>query len=121
MNLEFSKNSASGLSSYSQGIRWETEDFIKVHKLLKESGKHNFEGCRIPIPTAIRHDRFREALGDEASPKEVRVLSLLEFGMPIDCKPSYGVKKLQKIIFRQLASKRILMSIWVKMYRVKLF
>ena len=91
-----SKGSCSDLSSGSWGVRWSTDDFINAHKLVKESGKFNFEGCRIPIPTTIRYDRLRIALGDSASPKEQSVLGLLEFGMPIDCKPSYGVKKPQK-------------------------
>ena len=77
----------SGLSANSQGTSWGTEDFIKVHKLVRESGKHNFEGCKIPIPTAIRHDRIRETLGGAASPKQMRMLSLLEFGLSINCKP----------------------------------
>ena len=64
--------------------------------MVRESGKYNFEGCRIPIPTAIRYDRIKEALGDNATPKEKRVLSLLEFGMPIDCKRSQGISKIQK-------------------------
>ena len=101
-----SSTSTSDLSSYSQGTSWDAEDFIKVHKLVRESGKHNFESCRIPIPTAIRHDRIREALGYEATAKEQRVLSLLEFGMPIDCKPSYGVKKAQKNHFSATSYKK---------------
>ena len=31
--------------------------------MVKESGRFNFEGCRIPIPTAIRYDRIEVALG----------------------------------------------------------
>ena len=92
----FSKSSSSDLSSYSQGKSWEVDDFIQVHKLVRQSGKHNFESCKIPIPTAIRHDRIREALGEEVTPKEERTLCLLEFGFPIDCDPSYGVKKAQR-------------------------
>ena len=84
---------------------WNVCDFLNVHKLVKESGKYNFEGCRIPIPTAIRHDRIRQALGSKATPKEERVLSLLEFGMPIDCKPSYGIRKPQKNHFSALSFK----------------
>ena len=61
-----SRTSASDLSAYSQGKKWEPEDFIKVHKLVRESGKHNFESCRILIPTAIRHGRIIGALGQEA-------------------------------------------------------
>ena len=43
--------------------------------MVKESGKYNFEGCRIPIPTAIRYNRIETGLGREATPKERRVLS----------------------------------------------
>ena len=73
-----SSTSASDLSArlaYSQGTRWDAEDFIKVHKLVRESVKHNFESCRIPIPTAIRHDRIIEALGQEAIVKSIGCLA----------------------------------------------
>ena len=66
------------------GVTWELKDFIEAHRAVKASGVFNFEGCRIPIPTPIRYDRIRESLGPEASPKELRVLKLLEFGFPID-------------------------------------
>ena len=77
-------------------IKWSTEEFLDAHRAVVNSGKYNFEGCRIPIPTAIRYDRLREALGSEVSSKEQRVLSFLEFGMPIDCDGKFGVKKRQK-------------------------
>ena len=64
--------------------------------MIKQSGKHNYEGCRIPVPTKIRYDRLREALGHFVTPKESRTLELLEFGMPLDCDARFGVKKLQK-------------------------
>ena len=78
------------------GFNWSTNDFINAHKAVKDSRKFNFEGCMIPIPTSIRYDRIREALGDSISSKEQRVLSLLKYGMPIDCKADYGVTKRQK-------------------------
>ena len=78
------------------GVNWTTENFLQAHQLVRESGKFNFEGCRIPIPTSIRYDRIKEALGDKATPKEKRVLCLLEYGMPIDCKRSHGISKIQK-------------------------
>ena len=84
------------LSSFSQGKNWSPGDFIKVHKEVRESGLYNLQGCRIPIPTLIRHDRIREALGEDISQKEERTLSLLEFGMPIGCKDNFGVQKKQK-------------------------
>ena len=100
-----SSGSSSCLSSGNWGIKWDTDDFIEAHKAIKASGKHNFEGCRIPIPTPIRFDRIKEALGDAVSPKELRVLSLLEFGMPFDCKPAYGVNKVQKNHFSAVSFK----------------
>ena len=57
---------------------------------------YNFEGCRIPVPTAIRYDRIRAALGDMATAKDLRIISLLRYGMPITCDTSYGVQKPQK-------------------------
>ena len=93
---EGSSSSISCLSTSTWGVSWDTSDFLEAHKAVKASGKFNFEGCRIPIPTPIRYDRIKEALGDAVSTKELRVLSLLEFGMPFDCKPTYGVRKVQK-------------------------
>ena len=88
------------------GVRWETGDFLDAHRRVKASGKYNFEGCRIPIPTPIRHDRIREDLGVAASPKELRVLGLLEFGMPFNCKLSFGVKRRQKKHFSTVSYKQ---------------
>ena len=93
------RGSVSSLSDHpfsSREVSWTTEDYIRAHNMVKASGKFNFEGCRIPIPTAIRYDRIEAALGSEVTPKERRVLSLLEFGMPISCKQNYGVSKPQK-------------------------
>ena len=75
---------------------WSTEDYVKVHKLVRNSGKHNYEGCRIPVPTAIKVNRIRAALGEHITPKEARVMDLLLYGMPINCEASYGVRKPQK-------------------------
>ena len=91
-----SSKSFSGLSSISQSGSWSIKDFLKVHEMVRSSGMYNFQACKIPIPTVIRYDRIREALGNDISPKEERVLKLLEFGMPIDCKSNYGVEKRQK-------------------------
>ena len=94
--MGFSRNSTSHLLYEGWGVQWATADFILAHKAVKESGKHNFEGCRIPIPTTIRYDRIEEALEGVVSPKEKRVLELLKYGMPLDCKPNFGVIKKQK-------------------------
>ena len=92
----FSNCISSGISRGNWGVVWDFSDYIRAHETVKASGKFNFQGCRIPIPTPIRYDRMREALGLNASPKELLVLSLLEFGFPINCNPSAGVSKIQK-------------------------
>ena len=87
--------------------------------MVKNSGKYNFEGCRIPVPTAIRYDRIREALGETATPKDLRVLSLLKYGMPIDCKASYGVRKPQKNHHSALSFKKEVSSYFSKSVEAK--
>ena len=89
-------NISSDLSTMEGGTKWTTEDFIKAHKSVVSSGVHNFEGCKIPIPTSIRYDRLSAALGNNITPKEKRVIDLLQYGMPIDCKGRFGVQKQQK-------------------------
>ena len=109
LNREFSDGEGPALSEDSWGSRyssWGTQDFISAHNLVVESGKYNFEGCKIPVPTAIRYDRIREALGDSATPKEQRVLCLLKYGMPIDCNVNFGVRKPQKNHFSALSFKK---------------
>ena len=78
---------------------------MRAHELVSLSGVHNYESCKIPVPTAIRHDRLKAALGDKATAKEVRVLNLLKYGMPINCSDKYGIKKPQKNHFSALAFK----------------
>ena len=91
LNSVFSNSCPPYPSSINEDLKWDAGDFILAHKAVKASGRFNFEGCKIPIPTRIRHDRIREALGVEVSSKELRVLSLLEFGMPINCDPTFGI------------------------------
>ena len=99
------------------GESWTTEDFIRAHHAVKRSGRFNFEGCRIPIPTAIRWDRIEAALGGEATPKELRVLELLKFGMPINCQVGYGVQKQQKNHFSALCHKQAMVEYLVSSTR----
>ena len=75
---------------------WSTEEYLSAHLEVAKSGRYNFQGCRIPIPTKIRYDLIREALADCSTSRDQLVLELLEFGMPIGCKPGYGVSKAQK-------------------------
>ena len=99
---------------WSKQVSWELEDFLLAHSIIRASGKCNFEGCRIPVPTKIRHDRIREALGVEASPKELRVLDLLKFGMPINCNGAFGSRKVQKNHFSAVAHKEEISRYLVK-------
>ena len=87
-------------------LSWDSETYLKAHRLVRNSGKYNFAGCMIPVPTAIRYDRIRESLGDEATPKDLRVLELLKYGMPINCQVSYGIHKPQKNHFSALSFKK---------------
>ena len=100
-------------------ISWNTEDFIKAHFAVKESGRFNFEVCKIPIPTKIRHDRMEAALGSSATPKEKQVLLLLKYGMPINCKPSFGVQKMQKNHFSAVSHKQAVEEFLRKTFRAK--
>ena len=45
-----------GLSqpSFGGNVYWSTQDFIEAHDLIRSSGKSNFQGCRIQVPTSIR-------------------------------------------------------------------
>ena len=82
--------------SFCGEVSWSTEQYIEAHLAVVSSGRHNFQGCRIPIPTTIRYDRLRLALGEEVSAKQARVLDLLKYGMPIDCQSKFGVRRKQK-------------------------
>ena len=92
----FSESRPSSLSSCGDGKSWSTDDYIRAHKAVKESNNYNFEGCRIPIPTAIKYDWMEAALGNQVSSKEKKILSLIKYGMPINCKREFGVKRIQK-------------------------
>ena len=105
MSRGFNTSSLSCSPVGRQKINWTSDDFIRVHLAVKESGKFNFEGVKIPIPTAIRFDRMEAALGSEATSKERRVLNLLKYGMPINCDPKFGVSKKQKNHFSAISHK----------------
>ena len=91
----FSSESMASSSELDDKVRWSTHDYICVHNKVRESGLFNFQGCKIPIPTAIRHDRIKACLGPNISPKEQMVVSLLKYGMPINCSKDFGIKKPQ--------------------------
>ena len=86
----------SGKGLVSQNISWGTQEYIDAHNEVRHSGKFNFEDKRISIPSNIRHDRLKESLGPDLTQKELNTLQYLEFGFPINCDPSFGVRKPQK-------------------------
>ena len=104
----------SNSSSLSCHLSWSTEDFISAHMAVRGSGVYNFEGCMIPIPSAIRHDRLEAALGSSATPKERRVISLLRYGMPINCNPDFGIHKQQKNHFSAIIHKKAIDNYLIK-------
>ena len=55
-------------------------DKIKIHKLVKDSGKFNFEGCRIVVNNKINGNFMRRMLRDYT---DLQVVDLLQFGFPI--------------------------------------
>ena len=87
------------------GVRWSTEDYLAAHHRVVNSGRFNFESYMIPIPKSIRYDQLEEALGEHVTPKEQRFLKMLKFGIPIDCKQGFGVKKLKKNHYSALCNK----------------
>ena len=62
-----STNSFSCHSRSGREVSWTTEDYISAHIMVKVSGRYYFEGCRIPIPTAIRCARIEAALESDAT------------------------------------------------------
>ena len=91
-----SNNITKDLLVYEGDVCWDTRDFLEAHKAIKSSGFYNYEFCKIPIPTRIRYDRIREALGENCTVKDEKMLRLVKYGMPVGCDPSYGVKRKQK-------------------------
>jgi hypothetical protein len=56
---------------------------ILIHELVKKSGKHNFEGCRIPINNKINTSYMRQILSTFQY-NDMLVCDFLEFGFPIN-------------------------------------
>ena len=64
------------------GFAMEVSDLVRIHELVKRSGKFNFEGCRIRINNKINTDYMRVLLTNFGY-KDLIVCDLLEFGFPI--------------------------------------
>lgn len=72
-----------GLSQRSEG-QWRSPLVIgreiEVHRLVVESGRHNFEGCRIPVFSRLNIGEWRAR---SSTPEEQLVVDFLEYGWPI--------------------------------------
>lgn len=53
---------------------------IELHRQVQESGRYNFEGCRIPVASALNIQYFRAMLTDYKDPD---LCDLLEYGFPV--------------------------------------
>ena len=53
---------------------------VKIHRVVKQSGKYNFEGCRIIVNKKINGAFMRVMLRDY---KDIRVVEFLEYGFPL--------------------------------------
>ena len=53
---------------------------LDIHFKIRESGKYNFESCRIPINEKINVDYMRQMLRDY---KDIIICDFLEFGFPL--------------------------------------
>ena len=58
----------------------DVEFLLSAHEAVKDSGVHNFEGCRIPINTNLNIQYMRSMLVDY---KDYRICDFLEFGFPL--------------------------------------
>ena len=105
-NSRFSGSSLSSPLPASGLLKWSTKDYIDAHNAVVRSGRHNYAGCKLEVPSAIRHDRLGEALGSQFSSKELLVLSLLKYGFPINCQSSFGISKVQKNHYSAKAYKK---------------
>ena len=63
-------------------VRWDcTFTDIEAHKLIKESSKPNFLGCRIPVDSQLNISNWRSYLSNYW---DAQLPDLLEFGFPLD-------------------------------------
>jgi hypothetical protein len=69
-----------GSKSMSMDSSIKYSDFINTHKLIFESGKPNFMGCRIPLYSNLNIPLWRSLLRDY---EDDQLVELLEFGFPL--------------------------------------
>ena len=60
---------------------WLIQNMLEVHKKVQDSGKYNFQHCRIRVNDKINVEYMRVMLGDY---QDLQVCDLLEFGFPLD-------------------------------------
>ena len=56
-------------------------NMLQMHTIIRQSGKPNFQGCRLPFPSKINFEFLRAQVGDFS---DVEVFDLLQFGFPIN-------------------------------------
>ena len=58
-----------------------TEHPIELHKIIKNSGKYNYLGCRIPIKSQLKVDVWAQELEGYW---DTQLLDFLTYGFPLD-------------------------------------
>ena len=71
----------------------EIQFFLEAHEAVVNSGKYNFEGCRIPVNTRMNINYMRSLLKDY---KDKRVCDFLEFGFPMGVSPDFVLQSVNK-------------------------
>ena len=70
-------------------------DFIRLHKLVKDSGCYNFEKCKIPLPSSLNIAKWEAYLSQYGYSDSV-VVQFLAFGWPLnfvsDMLPRYELR-----------------------------
>ena len=61
-------------------IREDSQKKLEIHKLVKDSGKYNFEGCQIVVNHQVDVEFMRRMMVDY---NDLEVLDFLKFGFPI--------------------------------------
>ena len=54
---------------------------LQAHKLVQSSGTHNYLGCRIPVNSHLKIDKWAYYLGDYW---DQQIVDLLHYGFPLD-------------------------------------
>lgn len=76
-----SHSSSCKICNSSKSISFENiEKKLEIHKLVRESGKFNYEGCRITVNDKIDVSFMRQMLRDY---NDIAVCDFLQFGFPI--------------------------------------